>query len=66
MPKINYLIIKLDGRGNLITTKNKCLKCMKKGEFYEIPLNKGVYNRNKIGKKLEKEIKGTQDIENEI
>lgn len=65
MPKINYLIINLDERGNLITQKRKCLKFMKKGEYYEIPLNKGEYNRKKINQKLIRDGRRLKDEETE-
>ena len=64
MPKIEYIIISLDGKGNLITHKNKCLKFMRRGEFYNIPLEKGEYNRHKIDRKLRKERKNNnEDLE---
>jgi hypothetical protein len=53
--KLDYLIVHLDGKGNLITQKQKSLKFRSKGEFKEIPLNKGKYDRNAIKKQIESE-----------
>ena len=55
--KLDYLIIKLDGKGNLIKQKQKSLKYRSKGEWTDLPLNKGKYNRAEV----KKELKGDEE-----
>lgn len=55
MPKLDFVIITQDGKGNLIKQKKGSLKVRSKGEFYEYPLKKGGYDRNAIKKQIEKE-----------
>ena len=55
MPKLDWVITNLDGKGNMIKQKQGTLKVRLKGEVREIPLNKGKYNRNAIKKQIERE-----------
>lgn len=52
MPKLDWVITNLDGKGNMIKQKQGTLKVRLKGEVREIPLNKGKYNRAKINRQI--------------
>lgn len=64
MPKIECVIISLDGKGNIIKHKQQNFHSMHKGEFCYKPLKKGEYNRAEIAEELKK--LEQEDLEPEI
>ena len=56
MWKLDYLIVRQDGSGNLLKQKKKNIKYRSKGAYRELPIDKGKYDRNFIKNQVKEEM----------
>lgn len=64
MPKIDCLIISLDGKGKIIKHLQQNFDSIHRGDYYYKPLKKEKYNRPEIVKELKK--LQNEDLEPEL